>query len=129
MDRLGLSSLSLVAAASLLFLIGLLHSVLGERYILIRLFRRDDLPKLYGGTEFTKQVLRMAWHVTTLAWWGIAMVLAFLSTGGATPRTVALVIAGTFLCSAVGSLVMARGRHFSWLVFGVIGALCLLAAG
>jgi len=29
----------------LLITIGFVHSYLGERYILIRLFRRDDLPK------------------------------------------------------------------------------------
>ncbi len=49
--------------------IGIAHSYLGERYILIRLFRRDDLPKLFGGPEFTIQTLRFAWHLTTIAWW------------------------------------------------------------
>jgi len=34
-------------------LVGVAHSVLGERYILIRLFKREGLPKLFGGTEFT----------------------------------------------------------------------------
>jgi len=38
-----MSSLYFVAAG-LCFAIGLAHSVLGERYILIRLFRRTDLP-------------------------------------------------------------------------------------
>lgn len=40
-------------SALLLFAVGIVHSVLGERYILLRLFRRTDLPKLFGGTEFT----------------------------------------------------------------------------
>ncbi len=46
-------SISLYIAALLLFLVGVAHSYLGERYILIRLFRREDLPKLFGGTQFT----------------------------------------------------------------------------
>jgi hypothetical protein len=58
------------------FAIGLAHSVLGERYILMRLFRHTDLPKLFGGTEFTIRALRFAWHLTTIAWWGAARPLA-----------------------------------------------------
>jgi hypothetical protein len=62
----------LVAAAVLMFLLGLAHSVLGERYLLIRLFRRPDLPTLFGGTAFTTQTLRFAWHLTTVIAWGLA---------------------------------------------------------
>lgn len=66
-------------AAFLAFAVGLVHSVLGERYILMRLFRRDDLPKLFGGTAFTIRTLRFAWHITTVAWWGFAMVLGLMA--------------------------------------------------
>ena len=54
-------------AALLGFLLGVAHSVLGERYILTRLFRRENLPTLFGGTEFTTRTLRFAWHLTTIA--------------------------------------------------------------
>jgi hypothetical protein len=54
----------LLAAATLTCLLALAHSYLGERYILTRLFRRDDLPRLLGGTGFTKRTLRFAWHLT-----------------------------------------------------------------
>ncbi len=36
-------------------------SILGEKYILIRLLRRD-LPNLFSGDSFTKQTLRFAWR-------------------------------------------------------------------
>ena len=62
-------------AAALLFLLGLAHSVLGERYLLTRLFRRDNLPKLLGSTAFTVGTLRFVWHLTTLAWYGLATLL------------------------------------------------------
>ena len=42
-------------AAIFLFFIGLAHSILGERYILVRLFRRDNLPKLLG-SDFLQNV-------------------------------------------------------------------------
>ncbi len=54
-------------AAFLSVALGIAHSVLGERYILTRLFRRADLPKLFGSSEFTVRTLRFAWHITTVA--------------------------------------------------------------
>ena len=45
-------------AAFLAICLGIAHSYLGERYILSRLFRRADLPKLFGGTEFTAVAAR-----------------------------------------------------------------------
>ena len=67
-------------AAVLIALLGLAHSVLGERYLLTRLFKRDNLPPLFGGTAFTIGTLRFAWHLTTLAWWGLAA-LVLLALG------------------------------------------------
>ena len=78
MSRLGLLYLF---AAALTFGVGLAHSVLGERYILIRLFRRQDLQKLFGGTAFTARTLRLAWHVTTVAWWGAAALFLHYGAG------------------------------------------------
>ncbi|MBA7630226.1 MAG: hypothetical protein GH143_08270 [Calditrichaeota bacterium] len=48
----------LIVGAVLTFAIGLAHSYLGERYILIRLFRRSNLPQLFGSDDFTKRTLR-----------------------------------------------------------------------
>lgn len=50
----------LYLAAFLAAALGLAHSLLGERYILIRLFRRENLPKLFGSTAFTQRTLRFA---------------------------------------------------------------------
>ena len=54
----------LIIAGCLLILLSLLHSVLGERFILIRLFRTTQLPPLYGSDAFTRATLRFAWHIT-----------------------------------------------------------------
>jgi len=45
-----------VTAAVLALAIGLAHSWLGERYILIRLFRRQNIPHLFGSDDFTKHI-------------------------------------------------------------------------
>ena len=113
----------LYVAAALIALLGLAHSVLGERYILIRLFRRD-LPALFGGTAFTRQTLRFAWHLTTVLAFGLSAVLVLLA-GSASPQALATCIGGVLLFSGLLPLIHTRGRHLSWLVLFVAGGLCL----
>ena len=122
-----MSALVLVAA-SLAILLGVAHSYLGEQYILIRLFRRADLPILFGGQAFTRHTLRFAWHLTTVAWLGFAGLLFQLaSPSGGGVRTQARVISITFMASGVVSLFGSRGRHLSWVVFFLIAGLTWLA--
>ncbi len=116
----------LIVGAVLAFAIGLAHSYLGERYILIRLFRRGNLPRLFGSDDFTKRTLRFVWHVTTIAWWGLGALLVVYAASQVDQagRVVLAVVALTFLVMAVITLVHTRGRHLSWVVFLVIAVLC-----
>jgi hypothetical protein len=114
-------------AVLLAFIIGLAHSILGERYILIRLFKRE-LPRLFGSDLFTKRTLRFAWHLTTAAWWGMAVILVALALREVDNTSIIVVniIAITFLVSAVVSFLSSRGRHFSWIVFILIAVFAWL---
>lgn len=118
----------LYLAAFLAFALGTAHSWLGERYILVRLFRRENLPQLFGSAQFTTRTLRFAWHLTTLAWWGFAALLVQLAQGHLTPTSVAQTIGGTFLASGFLPLVITRGKHWSWLVMFAIGSIALASA-
>lgn len=120
-----MSPLALRLAAALAIGLAIGHSVLGERYILIRLFRRDHLPKLFGSDVFTKRTLRFAWHLTTLAWFGLAAVLLAVASGppAPAPRFFSDLVAVIALASGVVAAVGSRGRHLSWLVFLAIGIL------
>ncbi len=118
----------LYVAALLFFLLGLAHSVLGERYILIRLFRREDLPRLFGGTEFTRQTLRFAWHITTVAWWGMAALLLAMARDDFAATDAARIIGVTAIVSGLLPLLLTRGKHWSWLVLFLIGVLALVWA-
>jgi hypothetical protein len=121
-------SIPLALAAVLCVVISAAHSWLGERYILIRLFRREDLPKLFGSDEFTKRTLRFAWHITSIAWLGFAAILLILARGSDVDRTAILsAVAGTFLASALLALFGSRGRHYSWFVFLAIALLAAFA--
>lgn len=118
----------LIAGSVLAFAIGLAHSYLGERYILMRLFRRGNLPRLFGSDDFTKQTLRFVWHATTIAWWGLGAIMVVYATGQVDQpgRAVLTVVAVTFLFTAAITLVHTKGRHLSWVVFLVIAVLCWL---
>lgn len=120
-------SIALYAAAALAVGIGVAHSWLGERYILIRLFQRAELPKLFGGTEFTRNTLRFAWHVTTLAWIGFAAILIAMAGNSLSVRAVGLIIGATFGAHFLVALVASRGRHYSWIVFLAIAVLAVVA--
>lgn len=118
----------LIVAAFLAIFIGLVHSYLGERYILIRLFQRE-LPKLLGSDWFTKRVLRFAWHLTTLAWWGFAAILFVLSSPGEhVQKQILMIIATVFLVSGLFSAAFTKGKHISWIVFGLISGLSFYVA-
>lgn len=121
-------STALWLAALLAFGVGIAHSVLGEKFILVRLFRRDDLPKLFGDATFTVRTLRFAWHITTVAWWGFAAMLALAARGTLTVSSAMQVIAFTMLVHAAVILIASRGRHFAWPVFAAIGLIAWFTA-
>jgi hypothetical protein len=119
---------ALYVAALLIVLVSLAHSYLGERYVLTRLFRQCELPRMFGGTEFTKRTLRFAWHVTSVAWLGLAAILLVIAGGAGRERQVLAVIAATFAAHFAIALFGSRGKHLSWVAFLAIGILSMYAA-
>ena len=115
----------LIIGVFLVVFIGLAHSLLGEKYILVRLFRRTDLPELFGGDEFTKQTLRFAWHLTTIAWIGFALII-LIGVIIPSPDQISSVlktISVMFFISACLTLAASKGRHLAWIVFLFISLL------
>ena len=118
----------LYLASFLLVISAIAHSYLGERYILMRLFQRDNLPKLFGSSKFTVRTLRFAWHVTSVAWLGFAAILVALANPTITPGIIGKIIGVTFLAHFLIALVGSKGKHLSWPVFLAIGILSIYAA-
>ena len=117
----------LIISSSLAFLIGVAHSVLGEKYILQHVFRLSDLPQLLGSDWFTKRTLRFAWHLTTIAWWGFAGILLSFSTTFSIRVSELAIISAVFLISSILSGMFSRGKHPAWIVFLII-AICTFCA-
>lgn len=121
---------TLLIAAGLAIFVGIAHSYLGERYILTRLFRRSEIPPLFGSDVFTRRTLRFAWHITSIAWWGFAALLFVLAAGDTDDlySQSLKVVAATFGASAALTLGASRGRHLAWIVFAAIAVLSWLAS-
>jgi hypothetical protein len=109
-------------AAVLFILLGIAHSYLGERFILIPLFKRGHLPKIFNSELLTERTLRFAWHLLTVAWFALAAIL--LTPEMPTSKTtIAKIITIVALTSSTISFVVARGWHFSWIFFLAISIL------
>jgi hypothetical protein len=114
-----MSSAMLIATACLV-LLGVFHSYLGERFLIGPLLASPHFPELKIDRPFAKGTLRFAWHLTTLAWLGMAYQLA---RGECSPGPVAAVLALSGVLTHVGT----RGRHAAWAVF-LLGAVALSQA-
>lgn len=121
-------NIPLTIAAVLVALLGVAHSYLGERYILIRLFRRGNFSDLFRRADFTKRTLRLAWHIMTILAFGLAALLFVLASSGHDDiRPLLTTIATTFALCGLTSLIISRARHLSWIVFFAIAALVWIA--
>ena len=90
-------------AAVLIFLMGLSHSIMGERFFLVRLFKREPLHH-FGDAVFVNRTTRIAWHLTTISWWNAAAVLIVLSFRPLdhTEFLVGRIISNIFLLNCLG---------------------------
>lgn len=120
----------LLLAVLLVLVIGAAHSVLGERLILRPLFQHLDRGErpFPLSPRFTQRVMRFAWHVTSLAWWGLALILAVhVHPTSTDPRTAVLtIIAATLGVTSIVVALASRGAHFAWPVFALASASTLL---
>jgi hypothetical protein len=123
-------NLCFAAAGTLLILLGIAHSWLGEQALLVRLFRRTGLPKLFGDEFYTRRTLRFAWHLTTITWVGTGAV--FLLMAVHKPEESAMLVANifaiVFLFSGLFSVAALHGRHLSWVVFLLVAVLLWIGA-
>ncbi len=123
-----MSSASLLLAAVLAFGVGLAHTVLGERWLLGPLLAPGRRQGMLEKSAIARQTLRFAWHITTIAWWGPAAMLVWLSRQPLDPtgRAFVLIFAVMFVVTGLTTLVVSRGRHLAWPVFLAIAGLSLV---
>jgi len=120
-----MTSTALLMAAALTFAVGAVHSLLGERRLIGPLLAPGHRQGILERSAFARQVLRFAWHLTTIAWWGIgAMLVAYaLAPLDPSSRSTLAIIAVTFSITGIVILAASGGRHLAWPVFLAIAGL------
>lgn len=109
-----------VAAAAIAFLVGLVHSVLGEKLIFQRLRQGTALVPTNGGHvlgESHVRILWASWHIVTVFGWCIAAVLLRLSLPATAESLTGFVVPTFALAALAGAalvLVGTRARHPGW---------------
>lgn len=117
-----------LSAALLAFLVGLIHSVMGERLIFQPLRRASRVPTA-GGEALPKSHIRIlwaTWHIVTLLGWAVAAILVRLSQTGPDEKVIAGIVAVATAGSAALVFIGTRGRHPGWAGLLGVSALTLL---
>tara|TARA_R110000868_G_scaffold691_28_gene5056 strand:- start:1041 stop:1412 length:372 start_codon:yes stop_codon:yes gene_type:complete len=119
----------LLLAAGLTLCVGMYHSVAGEIRVIRPLLASSALPLLGPGLWYTRALIRTAWHLTTLTWFGVAAIMVIIQNAPAPEhRSILWTIAGVFTASGLAALILSRGRHPAWMGFLPVAALAGMAA-
>lgn len=115
----------LYMAAALLIVTGIVHSLLGEsRLIGPLLSRREGIL----ASELARLLIRFAWHLTSLTWVVLAVIVIQLVHDPFTARWWgAATIGAVFTAAGLFDLIYTRGRHVGWPLLTGIGVAALLA--
>jgi hypothetical protein len=121
----------LAAAATLTALVGLVHSVLGERLVFSRM-RQGHLVPTNGGTVLREphvRILWASWHVLSVLGWAIAAVILMLAAEPLSDLHAFLlhVMPIAMLASAALVFYGTKARHPGWL--GLLGVAVLTWLG
>ncbi|HEV2674486.1 MAG TPA: hypothetical protein VGV37_08090 [Aliidongia sp.] len=118
--------IALLVSAGLTVLLGIVHSGLGEARIIGPLLAPESRTGLLAKSAFARGILRFAWHLTSIAWWGMAAILAACALAVPALPAALTAISATLAVSGLIVLAMSRGRHLAWPVFLAAAGLAAL---
>ena len=122
-------------AALIAFILGIVHSYMGEKYLISPILRSEHLVSALSGSVTLKKVaLRVCWHFATIAMWGTATTLVFLSSlpNSRISLVVARIVSLTFAAYTIlvfltpGLRLTHLRRHLAWAAFLAIAVLSWL---
>jgi hypothetical protein len=124
----------LAAAGGLAFLVGCVHSILGERMIFRRMRTGSVIPTNGGKVigEGHVRIIWASWHVLTVLGWLLAAALVWLATLPVqlqNQTTLLSAIATAMLVSSALVLVATKARHPGWAGLLGVAALTWLGQG
>ncbi len=110
-----------IVSACLAFILGLIHSILGE-VLIFRHMRKGLIIPTDGGSilkERNVRILWASWHIVTIFGWGFGAILlrlSFPSSQYAFQTTVEAAILFSMLAASLIVLIGTKGRHPGWFV-------------
>jgi hypothetical protein len=122
----------LTSAAVLAFLVGLVHSVLGEVLVFSRM-RQGQVVPTNGGSLLRQSHVRIlwaSWHLLTVFGWGFAAALLLLAQTPAVGTLRTHLLLGVVAAMVLGSALVlygTRARHPGWV--GLLGVAVLTWLG
>lgn len=119
-----MSGLLLMTAAGLCLLTAGVHSLLGERRLIVPLLASRQAVL---ASPLAREITRFAWHWTTLLWLLVGMVLLLAGLGEPTSTALLWAIGITHLGAGLFDGILTRGKHVGWPLITLIGVLTLLA--
>jgi hypothetical protein len=120
-----MSNVLLATAAGLLIFTAFVHSLLGERRLMGPLLARREGVLASGLARF---ILRFVWHLLSISWIVLALILAQLIRDPSTARHWAAAGTGVaFTGAGLFDAVASRGRHIGWPLLTGIGIVALLS--
>lgn len=116
---------TLLLAAILCAAISFFHSWLGERRLIAPMLQ----PPMHIGVlkhSFARGLVRFVWHLSSLTWCGIGLVLATLAflPLERSGFWVLAITGSTFFITGILALWIGRQRHHAWIGFLAIAGLC-----
>lgn len=114
----------LLMAAALCAITAAIHSVLGEKRLLVPLLAVDS-P--ITQSPLARAVVRFAWHWTSALWLVVAAVLALSAYGRIDAPLLIAAIGAMHLVAGIADGILTRGQHIGWPLITLIGVLALLA--
>lgn len=120
-----MSEILLILAAILGLATLLVHSIAGEKHLIGPLVNSNDGVMR---NDLAKQVVRFAWHFTSILGVVAIYILANAAYDFAEADIALLAVTGTiFLVAGIYDAIVTKGKHIGWPMLAAVGALTLFA--
>ncbi len=108
----------LQCAGAIAIVAALIHGTLSETRI---------FPRVTIEPERLRTLFRLVFQIATIAWicGGVLLIAAPSMASAAARHWIVVTIACLFLLSAIGNALGTRGKHFGWMVLGVVVVLAM----
>lgn len=121
-------------AGLLCFILGLVHSILGEVFIFKNLRKSKKIIPPITKSKLKERHIRIiwaTWHLTSLFGWCIGAILLEVATkyNIQTNELLQFILTSTTItmfCSSLLVFIATKGKHLGWAILLIIGILTLL---